>query len=126
MKRKGKPLDFHYLSHQTCDGKFGLITSVCVTAGNVRDSTVHSKEICIEIDRFNFKTEVICADSGYNSSEIHKDMLDRGIQTHIVKRNRVKESSEKFTTLDFVYQEETDLFICPNGETLLFCDYRAN
>lgn len=33
MKRPGKPLGFHYLSHQTCDGKHGIVTDVYVTAG---------------------------------------------------------------------------------------------
>ena len=31
MKRTGKPLGFYYLSHQTCDARYGLITDVYTT-----------------------------------------------------------------------------------------------
>lgn len=41
MKRPGKPTGFHYLDHQTCDAKNGLITDVFVTPGNTHDSTPH-------------------------------------------------------------------------------------
>lgn len=43
MKRPGKPTGFHYLDHQTCDSKHGMITDVFVTAGNIKDSVPHVK-----------------------------------------------------------------------------------
>ena len=38
MKRPGKPEGPHYLSHQTLDGDYGIITGLTVTPGDVYDS----------------------------------------------------------------------------------------
>ena len=103
MKRTGKPLGFYYLSHQTCDARHGLITDVHTTPGNVPDSTVHSERIKRQIAVFGFKPEAVCADSAYDSSEIHKDMLDMGIRTYIPKRNLPKPASGVFSEADFIY-----------------------
>ena len=73
MHRPGKPNGFHYLSHQTCDGEHGLITDVFVTPGNINDRSVHSERIKTQIDKYGFETEAVCADKGYDSSEIHAE-----------------------------------------------------
>lgn len=124
MKRPGKPLGFHYLSHQTCDGKNGIITDVCVTAGNATDASVHSARIKVQIDKYGFHPDAVCADAGYDSSEIHKDMLDRGVQTYIPEKAPVHGEIEVFGTNDFVYEEESDSLTCPNGCRLVFTTYR--
>ena len=112
MKRTGKPLGFYYLSHQTCDARHGLITDVHTTPGNVPDSTVHSERIKRQIAVFGFKPEAVCADSAYDSSEIHKDMLDMGIRTYIPKRNLPKPASGVFSEADFIYDRESDTLTC--------------
>lgn len=113
MKSTGKPLGFYYLSHQTCDARHGLITDVHTTPGNVPDSTVHSERIKRQIAVFGFKPEAVCADSAYDSSEIHKDMLDMGIRTYIPKRNLPKPASGVFSEADFIYDRESDTLTCP-------------
>ena len=112
MKRTGKPLGFYYLSHQTCDARYGLITDVYTTPGNVLDSTVHSERIKRQIVTFGFRPEAVCADSAYDSSEIHKDMLDMGIRTYIPKRNLPKPASGVFSEADFIYDRESDTLTC--------------
>jgi len=37
LARPGKPKGFHYLSHQSVDGKSGIVTDVFVSPGNVED-----------------------------------------------------------------------------------------
>jgi transposase len=124
MKRPGKPLGFYYLSHQTCDGKHGIITDVCVTPGNARDSTVHSERIQHQIRKFGFAPEGICADSAYDSSEIHKDMLDMGIKTFIPKTAPHYAKKDFFGAEAFCHSENGDYLICPNGCRLQFSTYR--
>ena len=124
MKRAGKPPGFYYLSHQTCDARHGLITDVHTTPGNVPDSTVHSERIKRQIAVFGFKPEAVCADSAYDSSEIHKDMLDMGIRTYIPKRNLPKPASGVFSEADFIYDRESDTLTCPNACRLIFSNYR--
>ncbi len=120
MKRVGKPLGFYYLNHQTCDSKHGIITDSYTTPGNTLDATVHSKRICHQIDEFELKTEFICADAGYDFGEIHKDMLDRNIQTYIPLRESDKSKSELFTSKNFKYNEDKDVLVCPNNKELAF------
>ena len=124
MKRTGKPLGFYYLSHQTCDARHGLITDVHTTPGNIPDSTVHSERIKRQIAVFGFRPEAVCADSAYDSSEIHKDMLDMGIRTYIPKRNLPKPASGVFSEADFIYDRESDTLTCPNACRLIFSNYR--
>lgn len=37
LNRPGKPKGFHYLAHQSIDGRSGIITDVFVTPANVED-----------------------------------------------------------------------------------------
>lgn len=122
MHRPGKPNGFYYLSHQTCDAQHGLITDVLVTPGNSSDRSVHSRRIQYQIDKFDFQTEAVCADKGYDSSEIDADMLARGIQTYIPRQAK-STKPERFQTADYQYNPKTDTYCCPAGCILKFSSY---
>lgn len=124
LNRPGKPKGFHYLNHQTCDAKNGIITDVCVTAGNVCDNTVHSDVIKKQIEKYDFQLEAVCADKGYDSSEIHFDMLELNVQTFIPKKVHCNENYDFFTVNDFKYNKENDTFICQNDCELKFSTFR--
>lgn len=122
MHRPGKPDGFYYLSHQTCDSDNGLITDVFVTPGNVNDRSVHSERIKTQIDKYGFETAAVCADKGYDSSEIHADMLERGIQTYI-PRHKANTAEDRFKTSDYLYDESSDCYLCPNGQVIPYGYY---
>lgn len=127
MNRPGKPIGFHYLDHQTCDSKNGMITDVFVTPGNVRDCTPHTDRIEYQIDKFGFQPDAICADAGYDSGEIHSAMLKKNIKTYIPKVSASKANAnyeQGFDKNDFKYNEENDLFICPNGKEFRYSSYK--
>ena len=126
MKRPGKPTGFHYLNHQTCDSKHGMITDVFVTAGNVHDSTPHTARLEYQIDKFNMETEAICADASYDSGEVHNAMLNRGIKTYIPERKRsgTPNYEPDFDPKEFTYNEDLNLYICPAGKELRYSGYR--
>lgn len=126
MKRPGKPTGFHYLNHQTCDSKHGMITDVFVTAGNVHDSTPHTARLKYQIDKFDFKTEAICADASYDSGEVYDSMLKRNIKTFIPERSRsgTPNYASEFDPKNFTYCETEDKLICPAGKELTFSTYR--
>ena len=54
MGRIGKQQGFHYLSHQTTDALFGLITDVYVTPENMTDESMHSARIKAQIKKYGF------------------------------------------------------------------------
>lgn len=122
MHRPGKPNGFCYLSHQTCDAEYGMITDVLVTPGNASDRSVHSQRIQYQIDKFGFQTEAVCADKGYDSSEIDADMLARGIRTYIPRQASGSDAG-RFQASDYQYDEKTDTYRCPAGKTLRYKSY---
>jgi transposase len=122
MHRPGKPNGFYYLSHQTCDAEYGLITDVLVTPGNASDCAVHSQRIQYQIDKFGFHTDAICADKGYDSSEIDADMLARKIRTYIPRKSP-NTQEDRFQMSDYQYDEKTDTYCCPAGCVLKFSSY---
>ncbi len=126
MKRPGKPIGFHYLDHQTCDSKYGIITDVFVTAGNVHDSTPHTARLKYQIDKFDLKTEAICADASYDSGEVYDSMLKLNIKTFIPERSRsgTPNYESEFDPKNFTYCETKDKIICPAGNELTFSTYR--
>ena len=88
LNRPGKPNGFHYLDHQTCDSKNGMITDVFVTSHvSKKDCTPHTERIEYQIEKFGFDTEAVCADKAYDSGEIHNAMLKKGIKTLIPQRS---------------------------------------
>lgn len=126
MKRPGKPVGFHYLDHQTCDAENGIITDVYVTAGNEHDSTPHTQRLEYQIDKFEMKTEAICADASYDSGEVHNAMLNRNIKTFIPERTRsgTPNYEPDFDPKVFTYDEEQDIYVCPAGKVLRYSGYR--
>lgn len=126
MKRPGKPIGFHYLDHQTCDSKYGIITDVFVTAGNVHDSTPHTARLKYQIDKFDLKTEAICADASYDSGEVYDSMLKLNIKTFIpeMSRSGTPNYESEFDPKNFTYCETEDKIICPAGNELTFSTYR--
>ena len=126
LNRPGKPHEFCYLNHQTSDSENGIITDVFVTPGNTHDAVPHTSRIEHQIEKFGFETEAVCADAGYDSSEIYTDMDKRGIKTYIPRRPIGKANcnyTEEFDVDHFQYDDERDVYICPFGKELRFTSY---
>ena len=125
LNRPGKPSGLHYLSYETVDGKSGIITDVHVTPANNKDSTNYSERIKYQIDKFEFETKEIGADAGFDSREIHSDMLAMGIKTYITETMHTNQygSENMYGKSDFIYDSSNDCCICPNNCVLKFTHY---
>lgn len=129
LNRPGKPTGFHYLDHQTCDSKNGMITDVFVTPGNENDCTPHTKRIEYQIEKFGFDTEAVCADKAYDSGEIHNAMLKKGIKTLIPQRESPKPCANyesNFDKANFTFNEEKDTYYCPIGKEFHFSTFKKS
>jgi len=125
LRRPGKPTGFHYLNHQSVDGNSGIITDVYVTPANTVDHMHHTKRVKYQIEKFGFQTQAVGADAGYDEPEIHVEMLKRNIKTYIPRKARgVKEPDGTFTRENFQYDQEQDVYICPNDCVLKFSTFR--
>jgi len=121
LKRPNKPEGFHYLTHQTIDARNGIIIDVAATAGNTSDNVPYLDQVdrCEELlNEMNIEVEGVCADSAYDTALIHKGMETRDITIYTPEKETSDSAKVKYKREDFNYNQETNEFICPNGEIL--------
>lgn len=119
MNRDRKPQGFYFLDHRTTDSLYNMITDIYITPGNVSDNTCYIDRLKYQINRFGFDVEAVGLDSGYNTAFICKELYDLGIFAAIGRR---KAGGKKhfFKKNKFTYDEERDIWICPNNCTLKY------
>jgi transposase len=124
LNRPGKPEGMHYLDHQSVDAKSGVIVDVHVTSGNVTDCVPYLDRV--ERIGKTLDIKAVAVDSGYDTSLIHKELDERGIEIFTPKKAVSDTSKVEFRRADFEYDETNDRFICPNGAALLLRRLQRN
>jgi transposase len=121
LKRPNKPGGFHYLNHQSVDGKSGIITDVFVTPANTEDFEPYADRIKYQISKYNFNIREVGIDSGYDWAEIHKEMFDLGIKTYTPLIDREKSiKSGVYPASVFQFDGSRNVYLCPNGCALKY------
>ena len=70
------------------------------------------------LNRNENRQKAVCADGGYDNCEIYNSMMERKIKTFIPRRDKpISNASydEEFQPENFIYDEESDTYICPMG-----------
>lgn len=117
MKRPGKPEGPHYLSHQTLDRDYGIITGLTVTPGDVHDSVPY-------LDHLEYIHENVipiqsaAADSAYDFPLAHRVLEEHGIDFYVRPQPVHDRTQAELKRDAFRYDQEKDIYICPNGKTL--------
>ena len=119
MVREGKPKGFFYLDHRTVDGRHALITDTHVTPANVHDSVPYLKRLDRQRERFGFQVQAVGLDAGYATAAIAKGLEERDIYGVIGYRT-TNHGEGLFAKRKFRYDEALDVYICPNGQMLLY------
>lgn len=117
MKRPGKPRGQHYLSHQAVDTDHGIILDVTVTPDDVNDSVPYLEQI----ERINSQIiplQAAAADAAYDFPLAHRVLDDLGIAFFVRHQKHGDNSKTEFKHDDFRYDEENDLYVCPQGNPL--------
>jgi len=133
MTREGKPRGFYYLDHRTCDGMHNLITDVHLTPASISDSLVYPERLDYQCDRFGFDVEEVGVDAGYNTPNICRELVKRGI-FGVVGYQKPGGKRGLFRKSRFTYDSESDSYLCPEGHRLKystttrrgFCQYASN
>lgn len=115
MFRDRKPKGFFYLNHMAVDGEYNLIASVLPTTAAINDAVPFLGIVKRLKEKYNVK--YIGADSGYYTAAIGKGLEELGIRAAIAKRLGPKPMG-KMSKLNFMYIEELDVYVCPEGSTL--------
>ena len=124
-RKPGKPLAMYYSTHYGLDSKNKIITDVLTTYADIIDSRALIDVFNRTENRLNdlgLTIQKVSADRGYCSGENLRDLESRGITPYIPIQKQVNFTSG-FTIEKFIYDEEKDLFICPNNKELSFQSY---
>lgn len=106
---------FAYVDQVACD-RHRFILGFDVNPGNVHDSKAFMPFFENELQKLN--PEVICADAGYASGFITKNILENNTK-FIVPYVRPKGRDSEFGKNKFDYCFEIDQYICPNRKLLI-------
>jgi transposase len=126
MARKpGKPSAMYYSTHYSVDSKNKIIIDVLTTYADIKDSRALIDVFNRTENRLNdlgLTIQEVSADKGYCSGENLRDLESRGIAPYIPTQKQVN-ATGGFTIEKFTYDEEKDLFVCPNNKELKFQSY---
>ena len=111
-----------YQTHRAVDGAYEVITATEVTPGEVNEA--HMMLELIDSHQLNTETNVdtVVADSKYGTISNYLGCWDRGIRAHVpdLKEAQDDRGLREGIFLDdmFIYDKETDTYICPEGKRL--------
>ena len=121
-RHSGSKSKLRYKTHRAVDEKHEIITATKVTAGSVDDGHVLEDMIEAHEENTQHKLETAVADSKYGTRDNFLLCHDRKIKAHIPSIEHTQRGSGRqkgiFPKEDFIYDPETDTFICPAGQTL--------
>lgn len=117
MNRPGKPVGPHYLSHQTLDTDYGIILDVTVTPGDVNDAVPYLDQI-ERIRKNVIPLHAATADAAYDFPLAHRTLEDWGMSFYARPQIQPDNAKTDMKRDSFVYDEEKDVYVCPNGKIL--------
>ena len=117
MNRPGKPVGPHYLSHQTLDTDHGIILDVTVTPGDVNDAVPYLDQI-ERIHKNVIPLHAATADAAYDFPLAHRTLEDLEISFYARPQIQSDNAKTDMKRDSFVYDEEKDVYVCPNGKIL--------
>lgn len=119
MVRDSKPKGFFYLDHRTVDGRCNIITDVHVTPATVHDSIPYLSRLDRQMARFGFDVKAVGLDAGYFTAALCKGIEDRQL-FGVISYRRPTHRKGFFYKREYIYDETTDTYQCPVGETLIY------
>jgi transposase len=118
-RKKSRPC---YAEHRAVDSKEGVITATETTPGAVNEA--HKLVHLLDGHQANTrrKAETVVADSKYGTVDNYLKLHDRGVRGHIpdlsASQWKAGQHSGIFESVEFIYDEKTDTYLCPAGERL--------
>lgn len=98
-----------------CD--HGIILDTVVTSGEVNDAVPYLKQI-EHIHREILPIQAATADSAYDLPLFHRVLKDHNIRFYVRPCSNSLKACGKGTPSSFAYDEENDLYRCPQGKEL--------
>ena len=117
--KANKRVQFGYGLNYMIDVEHAIIVDVEATPARTYDEVAATRTM---IERtagaFGLKPERLAADTAYGTGKLLAWLLDREITPHIPVWERYERTDGMFSRLDFSYDAERDVYICPSGRPL--------
>jgi transposase len=117
----GGPAYYAYSTNYLVDTEAGIIVDVEATAA-LRTPEVWSTRTMIDRvkDRFGLEAKKLIGDTAYGTAEFLAWMVnEKQIEPHVPVWEKGERTDGTFSRSDFVFDEESDSYTCPNGKQLL-------
>ena len=122
-RRKGAPGYKQPARGGVVDGKARVIVDVSVMPANRHDQEGAVAAVDRAMAVIGQTPEAVCADSAYANGPNAAAMEERNIRLVSPPPRAARSPKlppDQFTSEDFVYDEQRDVFVCPAGETLVY------
>ena len=116
---KGEHEQCFAYTHNTVSDKNGFVLAVETTPGNVHDSTSFDDVRKKVMDKFSNKINFEVLDAGYKTPAICREIIEDN-KLPLLPYTRPKGNKELIGKRDFEYDEEHDVYICPNESMLKY------
>lgn len=114
------PATYAYCVNYLIDLEHAVIVDVEPSTA-IRQGEVQAAKTMIErtAETFEIKPARLAADTGYGSAETLAWLVnDQGIEPHIPVFDKSSRDDGTFSRVDFTYDPDADVYICPGGKTL--------
>ena len=125
VSKPGKPSGMYYKTHYSSDSRKKIITDVLTTyadRSDVEDLIEVYNRVENRLEKLGLEIEEVSADKGYCSGKNLREFERRGKRAFIPTKEYVN-TNGKMNNKEFTYDEEKDVFVCPNQKPLRFYSY---
>jgi len=121
--RKGKLMARpRYKHHRAVDDRFGVITAVATTAGDVEENAKLWELVEQSEGHTARKVETVVGDRQYGTAENFRECGERGVTAHLADLAEAHANKGCrqgiFAESEFVYDAASDTYTCPGGQIL--------
>jgi transposase len=117
--KANKRVQFGYGLNYLIDIEKAVIVDVEATPARTYDEVAATRTMIDRTEKaFGLKPDRLVADTAYGTGKLLAWLLDKDITPHIPVWERYERTDGMFSRLDFTYNAERDVYVCPNGRPL--------
>jgi len=117
LTRKHGQTILGYKDHRVIDDRCGIITATLTTPADVDDGSMLMQSVEEHERVSGGQTATVVADKGYGHADNYRQLHERGLSS-CIPHKQVREDPTKFRRSLFVFDQASNTYTCPAGQTL--------
>jgi transposase len=127
IRRKGLSARPRYKTHRAVDDQTNVITALETTPGDVEENRLLVDLIKASKYNTDISIETAVADAQYGTADNFRKLKRLGIRTHMADfGHKSTRKTRLFKDDKFIYDESSDTYACPAGQTLTKKHFKPN